>query len=121
MSTQIDTITKSGVKGTELTFVQSKGPKGVMIQLTQGLGGSCLTPLSEDEPSYIQLTMLDAYKTIDILAKWLKAVTEHKAAALQKEIDKNEQLKATILKDAVECQHFISDLKVLEIPIQLLT
>lgn len=119
MSTQIDTITKSGIKGTELTFVQFRGPNDIMIQLTQGFGNS-LPLLNEDEPGYIQLTMLDAYKTIDILARWLKAVTERKAAVLQKEIDKNKQLKDTMIKDTIECQHFISDLKILDIPIRLL-
>ncbi len=115
MSTQITSIQKTGKTNDVLEFTQTAGPDGVCIQLTQGNG------LTVNTPGYITLTLLDAYKTIDILASWIKTVTKNKADTIQKEIDRNEALKKTIFQDAVDCQHFINDLETLEIPLILLS
>ena len=105
-------------KGNVLEFTSFWGGKsGQMIQLTQGFG--CSQQLNIDEPGYIQLTILDAYKVINILTNWIKDKTKNKADILQLEIDKNKELKKTILKNIIECQQFIDDLKVLEIPLIL--
>jgi hypothetical protein len=50
----------------------------------------------------------------------LKSEAERKAEKLQKQIDDNEILKKTLLKDAVECERFISELKIIDLPLTLL-
>ncbi len=107
--------------GLDLSFASFAGSQGKMVQLTQGFGGAAaMRSLDVDEPGYIQLTIKDAYEVLGVLAEWIKEETGNKAEQLQRKIDDNEALKKTIFKDAVECQHFIDDLKILEIPISLL-
>jgi hypothetical protein len=121
MSTDIAVIANTGTDGNELVFTSFGGSKGATIQLTQGFGGAAgMAPIDRDEVGHIQLTVLDAYKTIKVLADWIKQTTERRAIKLQEEIDKNAELKETIFMDAVKCQRFIKDLKVLEVPLQLL-
>lgn len=101
-----------------LSFSTSCGPNGKQIlQLTQGFG-SLVGP---DEPGCVQLSVQDTYRVLAILAEWLKYQTEKRASKFAEEIEKNRELEKTILKDAVNCQNFISDLKVLEIPVRLLS
>lgn len=85
-----------------------------MVQLTQGFGNA------PDEPGYIQLTVDDAYRVIGALAQWIKDQAEVEKGKAEKAIAENQALAKTIVKDAVECEHFISDLKVLDIPLRLL-
>lgn len=74
MSTLLKTIQKSGRDDVELTIDQFAGPNGLMLQLTQGFGGSIAMaplPLGEDEPGYIQLTKSDASQVVETLKGWL--------------------------------------------------
>jgi len=68
MSTEITTIPNTGKKDKYLTVTQFYGGsnKGVMLQLTQGLG-------SQHEPGFIQLTKVDCDRLIDILTRWLES------------------------------------------------
>ena len=94
---------------------------GVMLQLTQGFGGSSvLEPLQEDEPGYIQLTVTDAYKLIQVLTKWIKDLSRCEAEKLKRKIKENRKLEGTIFEDAVKCEHFIKNLEILDIPLSLL-
>ncbi len=132
MSEKICTIKNTGKRavklhteeldaGADLDFTAFAGPQGRMIQLTQGFGGgAALTSLDVDEVGHIQLTIRDAYETIESLANWIKDETEHKAITIQKQIDSDKALHKTIFKDAVDCQHFIEDLKILKLPLRLL-
>ena len=48
------------------------GPKGPMLQLTQGFGGfASMKQLGEDEPGYVQLTRNDARELASALNTWL--------------------------------------------------
>ena len=114
MSTEIKNINTQ--KG-DLQFTQFSGG----IQLTQGFGGTTMGYNNNDEPGFIQLSPIEVYKTIQILAQWLKEMTAKKAEELRAEIIKDQRLRKTIIKDAVDCQHFIEDLKVIEIPVRLLS
>ena len=94
---------------------------GVMLQLTQGFGGSsALLPFREDEPGYIQLTVTDAYKLIQVLTKWIKDLSRCEAEKLKRKIKENRKLEGTIFEDAVKCEHFIKNLEILDIPLSLL-
>jgi len=70
MSTELKTIKNTGVEGVNLNITQfwGGGKKGIMTQLTQGLGGI----LGADEPGYIQLTIKDACKVGIELMRWIK-------------------------------------------------
>ena len=67
MSTDLLRIKNTGVEGADLDFVQFWGgkEKGIMIQLTQGIGGT-------DSPGYIQLTKEEAKKVGRELIKWAR-------------------------------------------------
>ena len=94
---------------------------GIMLQLTQGFGGSsALKPLRKDEPGYIQLTVTDAYKLIQTLTKWIKDLSRCEAEKLKRKIKENRKLEGTIFEDAVKCEHFIKNLEILDIPLSLL-
>ncbi len=68
MSTDIATIKNSGRNKVDLEIIQySGGPKGIMLQLTQGFGSAL------DEPGYIQLSKDDAEQLVVILNKWLRS------------------------------------------------
>jgi hypothetical protein len=116
MSEDFSTISNTGSRGIELTLSTFFGGDtvGTMMQITQGVG------FGPDEPGFIQLTPADTYRLIGELARWLKGVAEKKAATIQKTIEENKVLRETVLQDAVECEHFISDLRVLNIPLRLL-
>ena len=62
MSTQINVIRESGVKGTQLQISQFSGPAplGLMLQLSQAFG------LAPNEPGFVQLTRQDVEEL-----KWL--------------------------------------------------
>ncbi len=124
MSEKRTTIENTGVESADLTINSFWGEdkKGKMIQLSQGSGGSAvLKPLDKDEPGYIQLTKRDAYYVIIELTKWLKEVSNNRATQMAREIEKNKELQKTILKEAVTCERFIAELKILEIPVRLLS
>jgi len=109
MSTELVTIQDTGVNGSDLTLTSFYGGKpGIMVQLTQ-------------DSQYVQLTVRDCYKLTIELANFIKDQTRCEAEKLQKKIDEDQELKNTILQDAVECEHFISDLKLIEIPLRLLS
>jgi len=121
MSEKIATLKNTGIgKDKELDFCLfwSKEP---MIQLTQGFGGcSAIIPEKVEEPGYIQLSIPHAYETIQILTKWIKNASKEKVKGLHYEISKNKELEKTIFQEIVECERFINDLELLEIPIRLL-
>jgi len=118
MSTLRKTIKSTGKDGVDLDFTSFAGPeqKGEMLQITQGLG----TVITPDEPGFIQLTKIDAYRLLQEVAEWLRDTTEDDANRLADQIAKDRRLENTIFQEAVNCQHFISDLKVLDIPIRLI-
>ncbi|WP_295667774.1 hypothetical protein [uncultured Mucilaginibacter sp.] len=103
MSTQFDEINDLNF----VTFCSSGKRKEVSIQITGDKG-------------YIQLNELECYKTIQILTRFLKERSSAKAEKLRKEIAANKLLEKTIFQDAVECERFIQDLKIIEIPLRLL-
>ena len=116
MSTEI-----AKIEDIEITQFYGGDVSGVMLQLTQGFGGSsALKPLQKDEPGYIQLTVTDAYKLIQVLIKWIKDLSRCEAEKLEKKIKENRKLEGTIFEDAVKCEHFIRDLEILDIPLHLL-
>lgn len=119
MSSEFKVLENTGkTSELSLSFSTSCGPNGKQIlQLTQGFG-SLIGP---DEPGYVQLSVQDTYRVVVVLVEWLKYQTEKRASLLSEEIKKNKELQKTIFQDAVNCQHFISDLKVLEIPVRLLS
>lgn len=116
MSSQYSIIEKTGKKSQADLVLTTffGGNDGTMVQLTQGLG------MNPDEPGYIQLTYVDTYRVIQQLTQWLKDQSAAKVTYLKKLIQENKELERTIFKDAVECEHFIAELKVLEIPVRLL-
>ena len=118
MSTELKTIRNTGTRGADLQITQFSGGKerGIMIQLTQGFG----TIINMDEPGFISLTIEDAYKVCIELMKWIKTITHEKAEDLEAVIKEKHELKNTIIQEAVECERFIADLKIIEIPVRLL-
>lgn len=118
MSSHFKTIKDTGKDRRDLTLTSTFGGDsfGEMLQITQGLGSI----VNFDEPGFIQLSIKDAYNLTISLSEWIKSSCSHRASLLQKEIAKNTALQKTIFADAVECERFISDLKVLELPIYLL-
>jgi len=120
MSTELKTIENTGVKGVDLTITRFWGgnKRGGMVQLTQGLGGLFIGRV--DDPGFIQLTVKDAYHVIVELTNWVKSVASDQAKALQVEINEKKELKKTILQEAVDCEKFIDNLEVIEIPLRLL-
>lgn len=119
MTIERKTLKNTGWKDVDLQFTSFLGPeeKGQMLQITQGLG----TQVNNDEPGFIQLTRMDAYRLLNEVAEWIKDTAEDDANKLAEQIAKDRRLKDTIFQDAVDCQHFISDLKVLEVPLRLLS
>lgn len=117
MSNLRATINNSGRNNnSDLDFTEFASEQGLMLQITQGLG----TQIDNDTPGFIQLTQQDAYYLIQLVAEWLKEINYNKAEKLREQIEKYKELEKTIFQDAVECEHFISDLKVLDIPLRLL-
>jgi hypothetical protein len=116
MSTELSVITGNRP---DISFTNYFGgkEKGEMLQISQGLG----TQLDPDEPGFIQLTTLEAYQVIGHIANWLKEKTRNEAKKISSLISRQKELEKTILKDAVDCEHFIQDLKMLEIPVRLLS
>jgi len=72
MSTELETIDKTGADGTELQITQYWGgnEKGCMLQVSQGLSGRI------HQPGFIQLTRRDAILLKIRLDKWVKEVKE---------------------------------------------
>ena len=117
MSTNIATVKTTGRNGdADLVFTEFSSRQGCMLQITQGLG----TQINNDTPGFIQLTPRDAYLLLQKVALWLKNTAHEKAKKLEEQIERDTELKKTIFQDAVECEHFIADLKLIEIPLQLL-
>lgn len=65
MSKTLGTLPKTGRDDVPLTITQFCGPtnKGMMVQLTQGVGG-------QDCPGYIELTEYDAWRLFSRLEGW---------------------------------------------------
>ena len=99
-----------------LSTFQGPHPFGPMLQITQGFG----TVIGPDEPGFIQLSTLDAYRVIRSLADWLKSEHKRRAQDLQTYIDQNRELQKSIFSEAVACERFIAELQILEIPLTLL-
>lgn len=121
MSTMVKAIKHTGGKyDADLQFTQFFGGSlyGVMMQLSQGLGGADVG--AGDSPGYVQLTPKDAYLVIVHLTEWLKAVAVDKAEHIKTEIANNKQLQTTILSEAAEMGKFISDLEILNVPMAVL-
>ena len=118
MGIEFSSIENTGRKAVDLSLKAFYGGNdfGEMLQLTQGLG----SVINNDEPGFIQLTIFDTYRLISKLAEWIKDSSHKKALKIQAEIDKHEEMKGTIFEEAVKCEKFISDLKILEIPLYLL-
>ena len=115
MTKEIGFIKNTGIKKVDLTITSFYGgiSEGEMVQITQGIGTS-------DEPGFIQLTPRDTYLLISKLAVWIKEISAKKAASLQQEIDNHKELQKTVFDEAVKCERFIEDLKILEVPLYLL-
>jgi len=116
MSTDISTIKNTGNAASDLQITQFLGNKGSMLQLTQGFG----LLINADEPSFIQLSYEDTYKLIIELTKWLQNQSKHKANTINKVIQELKGQERSILNDMGECERFIEDLVLLELPITLL-
>lgn len=116
MSTLLTTIKDTGRDGVDLDVTRIAGKDHTaMLQLTQGIGIAGI-----DSPGYIQLTKLDAYRTIQELAKWLQSESRATADRLSGKIKQDQSLEKTLVQDAVDCEQFIRDLEILEIPLRLL-
>lgn len=107
MSTDITTLETTAE---ELNFTQFYGgdSRGLCMQLTQS------------EKGYIALNKRDVYNTINVLANWLKDVSHNEANQLQERIKNNKELMGTIYKEALDCEKFIRDLQVIDLPLRLL-
>lgn len=119
MSTQIAVINGTGRArdaALQLNRFWGGDAAGEMLQLTQGFG----TEFGPDEPGFIQLTPSDAYRLIGELARWLKTDSQARAQRIREEIAKCHALEKTIISEAVECERFIAELQVIEIPLRLL-
>jgi hypothetical protein len=118
MGTDIATLTNTGMKMSDLNLKSFYGGNdfGEMLQISQGLGSI----INNDEPGFIQLTAADTYHLIIALTKWLKDSSHRKAEKIQKEIDKNKELKRTIFEEIVNCEKYISDLEIIKYPLYLL-
>ena len=119
MSTEFKTIPNTGrFADRTLSLQVFCGPNHKrMLQLTQGVANHSDDP---DEPGFVQLSVVDAYKLAIGLCEWLQATTQDRAEELKAEIASNEALQKTFLQEAVTCGQFIDDLKLLEIPVRLL-
>lgn len=108
MSTEIAQLETN--KGT-VTFTQFYGGSkdGISIQIT---GQDITNP-------YAQLNKYDAYKTIQILSNWLKEVTQMDATNIKQQLNNLKIEEQTIMHETVTLQHWIDDLKVLDIPVRL--
>ena len=114
-----DRILNTGRGDREITVTKHWGgqEKGQMVQITQGFAGLISLP---EEPGFIQLTTRDAYILIAILTNWLKETAHSRAEKLSLAIKENQALQKTVIHEAIECESFIQDLKILEIPLRLL-
>ena len=97
------------------------------LQLTQYYGGKdtgiCiqLTGLNCDgEVGFVGMSVRDAYETAIELVGWIKTVASMRAEKLRDEIAKNKELERTIFSEAAECEHWVRDLRMLDIPLRLL-
>lgn len=97
-----------------LTLTQYWGgdEKGLCIQLN---GENC-----DRKTGHVGMTVRDAYDTAMELVKWIQSVAEEEADSLRDTIAKHKELERTIFSEAVECQHWIADMKILDIPLSLL-
>lgn len=116
MSEELSTIENTGgSRQALLQITQYYGGQtyGAMLQLTQGIG-------AYDTPGFIQLTYQDTYYLIQELTQWLKDESMRRREKIKALIKEHQELEHTIFKDAIECEHFIADLKVLDVPVRLL-
>ena len=102
----------------EMTLTTFKGPDpfGPMLQISQGLG----TVIGPDEPGFIQLSTLDAYRLLKVVTEWLQCEHRRRAVELQAKIEQHRELQKTIFDEAARCERFIAALEVIEIPVKLL-
>lgn len=121
MSTEFKILDNTGRTADRTLSLQSFcGPnQKPMLQLTQGFVN--YTPGDIDEPGFVQLSIVDAYRLAIGLCEWIQATTKERAIELEVEIASNEALRKTIFQDAVDCGKFIEHLKMLDVPIRLLS
>jgi len=119
MSREFKIITNTGRTASRTLSLQVFcGPnQKPMLQLTQGFANVSDDP---DEPGFVQLSVIDAYKLTLGLCEWVQATTRERAKELGAEIARNEALRKTVLQDAIDCGRFIDDLKLIEVPVRLL-
>ncbi len=69
---------------------------------------------------YIQLNKQQTYQVVIELTKWLKDQAVKDKERIQAIIAENKVLEKSILQDAVDCEKFLSDLKIIDLPLRLL-
>ncbi len=110
MSERLCKIENTGVEKEPLRITAFCGNNHeTMVQIVQG-----------DSDDVIRLSVNDAYQLISELTKWIKHDSKRKVEKIQKKIDENKELKKTIFQEMINCERFINDLEVLEIPLMLL-
>jgi hypothetical protein len=112
------TRTINSLRG-EVTFTEHAGPdKHVMLQITQGFANA--PGAGPDEPGFIDLTARDAYLVALELLCFVKERAAIRASALRQQIVETSELQKTVFSDAADCERFIADLKIADVPIMLL-
>lgn len=67
----------------------------------------------------VALDILEAYQLIIDLTNAVKELHSERIRKLAEQIKEKEELRNTIFEDMVKCEHFVSDLKVLNIPLSI--
>ena len=116
MTIRINTIQKSGKRDSSLELTQFYGGDkyGPMLQLTQGSG------VDPDDPTFIHLTVQDTYQLIQHLTQWVQTLSARESIILGDKIKADKILAGTLWEEAVKCEHFIQELRILEMPLRLL-
>ena len=115
MSTEIASIGNTG-KHSDVTLDVTQFccfGESVGLQITQGSS-------QNGGLGYIQLSRRDAYLLIIELSKWIKTTARADAEKMTKTIADLKIKHRMILHEAVDCERFIMDLKIIEIPLFLL-
>jgi len=79
-----------------------------------------VTMVQDDGISSFQLSVKDAYDLVQELVSGIKVIAEKQANSLAEQIIEHKELRSTIFQEAVNCEHFISDIEILKIPLRLL-
>jgi hypothetical protein len=91
-----------------------------VVRMYDGRLGTVVVIGSNSGKAAVVLTASDVYELIVVLTEHLQWMAERKAKEYEEKIKKYREMQDTVFQEAAECERFIRDLRLLELPLALL-